>query len=120
MCYIYQLVNALFHLDIDFGYAKPDLYHCLLATVLMSLKSMISNYQMSNIMVALLVKTARSFEFSLTDLRNFGAYSNSRREPFHPQEWRKEYTMCTQTLCTHGLGLVDAQISEQCEMCWLL
>ena len=54
-----NMMSHLFDSDINYGSAKDSLYHCLLATVLMSLERMVSEYSMKNTMVQEVVKSAR-------------------------------------------------------------
>ena len=54
-----KMMSHLFDSDINYGSAKDSLYHCLLATVLMSLERMVSEYSMKNTMVQEVVKSAR-------------------------------------------------------------
>jgi hypothetical protein len=68
-----NMMGLLFDSDLNYGTAKDSLYHCLLATVLMHLESMVSDYSMNNIMVQEIVKTARQFKFVYRDLIAFGS-----------------------------------------------
>ena len=68
-----NMMSHLFDSDITYGIAKDSLYHCLLATVLMSLESMVSEYSMENIMVQEVLKSARQFKFSYPELLAFGS-----------------------------------------------
>ena len=65
-----NMMSHLFDSDITYGAAKYSLHHCLLATVLMSLESMVSEYSMENIMVQ---EVARQFKFSYNELLAFGS-----------------------------------------------
>jgi hypothetical protein len=67
------MMTSLFQSDIDFGEAKQQLYHCLLATLLMSLQVMISKYGVSSIIVKEVLGKARDFNIGYEDLLNYGA-----------------------------------------------
>ena len=68
-----NMMASLFQSDIEFGDAKQQLYHCLLATLLMSLQRMVSQHGVSSIIVKEVLGKAREFSISYEDLLNYGS-----------------------------------------------
>ena len=68
-----NMMASLFHSDIEFGDAKQQLYHCLLATLLMSLQRMVSQHGVSSIIVKEVLGKAREFSISYEDLLSYGS-----------------------------------------------
>lgn len=68
-----NMMASLFQSDIEFGDAKQQLYHCLLATLLMSLQRMVSQHGVSSIIVKEVLGRAREFSISYEDLLNYGS-----------------------------------------------
>lgn len=67
-----NLINHLFASDINFGSATKQLYHCLFATLLMSLQDMATTYGFSNCIVHEVITISRKFHFSYLELVDFG------------------------------------------------
>ena len=68
-----NMMTSLFQSDIQFGDAQQQLYHCLLATLLMSLQTMVSHYGVSSVIVKEVLGKAREFNICYDDLLNFGS-----------------------------------------------
>ena len=68
-----NMMASLFQSDIEFGDAKQQLYHCLLATLLMSLQRMVSQHGVSSIIVKEVLGKAREFSISYEDLLSYGS-----------------------------------------------
>ena len=68
-----NMIASLFQSDIDFRDVKQQLYHCLLATLLMSLQRMVSQHGVSSTIVKEVLGKTREFSITYDDLLNFGS-----------------------------------------------